>query len=89
VVVHAFNPSTWEAEAGRFLSSRPARAVQRNPVLKNKNKTQKTKTNKQTRMQSREAELEAPDTYEAQCEIYIYMCVYNIYHIYIIHIYFT
>jgi hypothetical protein len=24
VVVHAFNPSTLEAEAGRFLSSRPA-----------------------------------------------------------------
>jgi large subunit ribosomal protein L23Ae len=24
VVVHAFNPSTWEAETGRFLSSRPA-----------------------------------------------------------------
>jgi major histocompatibility complex class I len=24
VAVHAFNPSTWEAEAGRFLSSRPA-----------------------------------------------------------------
>jgi hypothetical protein len=23
VVVHAFNPSTWEAEAGGFLSSRP------------------------------------------------------------------
>jgi hypothetical protein len=23
VVVHIFNPSTWEAEAGRFLSSRP------------------------------------------------------------------
>jgi hypothetical protein len=23
VVVHAFNPSTWEAEAGRFLSLRP------------------------------------------------------------------
>jgi major histocompatibility complex class I len=22
--VHAFNPSTWEAEAGEFLSSRPA-----------------------------------------------------------------
>jgi hypothetical protein len=43
VVVHAFNPSTWEAEAGRFLSSRPAwykvssrtaRAIQRNPVSK-------------------------------------------------------
>jgi hypothetical protein len=24
VVVYAFNPSTWEAEAGGFLSSRPA-----------------------------------------------------------------
>jgi hypothetical protein len=24
VVEHAFNPSTWEAEAGGFLSSRPA-----------------------------------------------------------------
>jgi hypothetical protein len=24
VVVHAFNASSWEAEAGRFLSSRPA-----------------------------------------------------------------
>jgi hypothetical protein len=48
-VVHAFNPSTWEAEAGGFLGSRPAwtaRATQRNPVLKNK--TKQTKTNKQT-----------------------------------------
>jgi major histocompatibility complex class I len=24
VVAHAFNPNTWEAEAGGFLSSRPA-----------------------------------------------------------------
>jgi hypothetical protein len=24
VVAYAFNPSTWEAEAGGFLSSRPA-----------------------------------------------------------------
>jgi hypothetical protein len=24
LVVHAFNPSTWEAEAGGFLSLRPA-----------------------------------------------------------------
>jgi hypothetical protein len=38
VVAHAFNPSTWEVEAGRFLSSRTARATQRNPVSK-KNKT--------------------------------------------------
>jgi hypothetical protein len=47
VVAHAFNPSTWEAEAGGFLSSRPAwsteripgqpglhREIQRNPVSK-------------------------------------------------------
>jgi hypothetical protein len=36
VVAHAFNPSTWEAEAGGFLSSRTARATQRNPILKKK-----------------------------------------------------
>jgi hypothetical protein len=39
VVAHAFNPSTREAEAGGFLSSRPARALQRNPVTKTKTKT--------------------------------------------------
>jgi hypothetical protein len=27
VVAHAFNPSTWEAEAGGFLSSRPAWSI--------------------------------------------------------------
>ena len=27
-MAHAFNPSTWEAEAGRFLISRTARATQ-------------------------------------------------------------
>jgi hypothetical protein len=53
VVAHAFNPSTREAEAGGFLefeaslayrvSSRTARAIQRNPVLKNKTKQNKTK----------------------------------------------
>jgi hypothetical protein len=53
VVAHAFNSSisTWEAEAGRFLfkaslvyrvSSRTARAIQRNPVSKKKPKKQKT-----------------------------------------------
>jgi hypothetical protein len=43
VVVHVFNPSTQEAEAGGFefeaslvykMSSRTARATQRNPVSK-------------------------------------------------------
>jgi hypothetical protein len=43
VVAHAFNPSTREAEAGEFeatlvyrVSSRTARAIQRNPVSTNK-----------------------------------------------------
>lgn len=48
MVSHAFNPNTKEAEAGKFLSSRPAwefqdtRAIQRNPVL-NKWKIEKEK----------------------------------------------
>jgi hypothetical protein len=53
VVAHAFYPSTWEAEAGEFefeaslvyrVSSRTARATQRNPVLKNKTKQQQKDT---------------------------------------------
>jgi hypothetical protein len=28
VVAHAFNPRTWEAEAGRFLSLSPARSTE-------------------------------------------------------------
>jgi major histocompatibility complex class I len=31
VVAHAFNPSTWEAEAGAFLSSRPVWSTERIP----------------------------------------------------------
>jgi hypothetical protein len=61
VVVHSFNPSTWEAEARQIfefeaslvykVSSRTARAVQRNPVSKpnqtkpNQTKPNQTKTN--------------------------------------------
>jgi hypothetical protein len=59
-VAHAFNPSTWEAEAGRFLSSRPAwstKSVPGQPGLhretlsrktKRKNPTKQKQTNKQT-----------------------------------------
>ena len=53
MVVHTFNPSTWEAEAGYELkaslvysvSSRIARATQRNPVLKKQKIKIKTKPN--------------------------------------------
>ena len=52
MVAHAFNPSTPEAEAGRFLRSRlvykvsfrTARAIQRNPVSKNKTTKKQNKT---------------------------------------------
>jgi hypothetical protein len=53
VVAHAFNPSSWEAEAGKFLvyrvSSRTARATQKNPVSKNKNKNKKKKKKTHTK----------------------------------------
>jgi hypothetical protein len=59
-VAHAFNPSTWEAETGRFLkfgasliyrvSSRTARAIQRNPVLKNQKRKKKKKEKKRKRL---------------------------------------
>jgi hypothetical protein len=47
VVAHAFNPSTWEAEAGTEfeaslvykVSSRTAKAIQRNPVSGGNKKT--------------------------------------------------
>jgi hypothetical protein len=48
-VALAFNPSTWEDEAGGFLSSRTARTTQRNPVSKNKTKQNKTKKQKKKR----------------------------------------
>jgi hypothetical protein len=54
MVAHAFNLSTWEAEAGRFLSSRPAWSTEfqdsqgytEKPCLEKK---QTKKTNKQTK----------------------------------------
>ena len=57
MVAHAFNPSTWEAERGRRISefeaslvykvsSRTARAIQRNPVSKNQKKKKTKKKNK-------------------------------------------
>jgi hypothetical protein len=43
--VVAFHPSTWEAEAGRFLSLRTARATQRNLVSKNRKQKNKNQPN--------------------------------------------
>jgi hypothetical protein len=52
VVAHAFNPSTREAEAGGFLSSRPAwstKWVPGQPGLYRETLSRKQKTNKQTK----------------------------------------
>ena len=57
VVAHAFNPSTWEAEAGKFLSSRPAWSTKRVPgqsglhretMSRQQQQQNKTKQNKMT-----------------------------------------
>ena len=62
VVVHAFNPSMGEAEAGRSVSSRPVRSTkqvpgqpgpQRNPVSKTPKQASK-QANKQTNKQMEE-----------------------------------
>jgi hypothetical protein len=50
VVAHAFNPSTQETEAGRFLSSRPAwstKWVPGQPGLYRETLSRKTKNKKQ------------------------------------------
>jgi hypothetical protein len=52
MVAHAFNPSTWEAEAGGFLSSRPAWStewVPGQPGLHRETLSRKTKNKKQTK----------------------------------------
>ena len=69
MVAHTFNPSTWEAEAGGSLefeaslvykvSSRTARAIQRNPVSKKQqqqnNNNKKKNTVRNTRGQKTES----------------------------------
>jgi hypothetical protein len=60
VVVHTFNPSTWEAEAGGFLSEFEARLVYRvsarttqRKLLSQKNNAPPPKKNPQKRMLER------------------------------------
>ena len=55
-MVHAFDPSTWEAKVGEFLSSRPARATQRNPVTKKKKKKKKEKQRKEKKRKEKKKE---------------------------------
>jgi hypothetical protein len=55
VVAHAFNPSTWEAEAGGFLSSRPAWSTEQvpgQPGLHRETLSRKTKKKKKKKKKS-------------------------------------
>jgi hypothetical protein len=52
VVAHAFNPSTWEAEAGGFLSSRPTWSTQ--PGLHRETLSKKKKKKKEEGRKERE-----------------------------------
>jgi hypothetical protein len=55
VVVNTFNPSTWEAEAGRFLSSRPAWSIEWVPGQPGLHReTLSRKTNKQKKQPTKQ-----------------------------------
>jgi hypothetical protein len=59
VVAHAFNPNTWEAEAGGFLSSRPAWStewVPGQPGLHRETLSQKTKKQNKTKTKNKKKE---------------------------------
>jgi hypothetical protein len=59
VVAHAFNPSTWDTEAGGFLISRPAWStewVPGQPGLHRETLSQKTKQNKKKTKKKIQAE---------------------------------
>jgi hypothetical protein len=66
VVAHAFNPSTWEAEAGGFLSSRPAWSTEQVPGQPGlhretlSRKTKKTKQNKSSQQNVFKKEINMP-----------------------------
>jgi hypothetical protein len=64
VVVYAFNPSTWEAETGGFLSSRTARATQRNPVSKKKKKKKERKKRKEKKRKEKKKKSHKPAPHE-------------------------
>ena len=64
-MAHAFNPSTWEAKAGRFLSSKPDWSKKwgqpglHREALSRKNKNQKT--NKHTKKKRKERKKKKSD----------------------------
>jgi hypothetical protein len=63
VVAHAFNHSTWEAEAGEFLSSRPAWStewVPGQPELHKETLSRKTKTKTKQKQKQKQTNKKPP-----------------------------
>jgi hypothetical protein len=54
VVAHAFNPNTWEAEAGGFLSLRPAWCTEQVLGLPGQHRGKKTKKQQQQQQQQQQ-----------------------------------
>jgi hypothetical protein len=57
VVAHAFNPSTWEAETGKFLSLRPAWSTKLVPGQPRLHKETQKKERKEGRKEGRKEEI--------------------------------
>ena len=77
-MAHTFNPSTREAEAGRRISelkaslayrvsSRTARATQRNPASKNQKKKKKKKREREREREKKEKKKETNSCFRCRC----------------------
>jgi hypothetical protein len=76
VVVHAFNRSTQEAEAGGFLSLRPAwstELVPEQPGLLRETLSQKTKASKQTNKQKNNKKNMQASTHTHKIKIIVFL----------------
>ena len=81
VVAHAFNPSTWEAEAGGSLSSRTAWStewVPGQPGLHRQTLSQQTKRKKKERKKERKKETKKQRKKETKC-VLIYLWISSSY----------
>ena len=86
MVVHAFNPSTWEAEAGGFLSSRPAWSTEfqdsqgytEKPCLK-KNNNKKVAMNWNLIFTSQKCELKIKTFLLTNCFLFFFFKLFTLF----------
>jgi hypothetical protein len=85
MVAHTFNPSTWEAEAGGFLSSRPAWSTEwgpGQPGLHRETLSQKTKKKKKKKKKSYHHHW-ATNSNDNFLYCLLFMCLKNNVHLYV------